>query len=63
MSNVMIDIETAGTRHHSAIISYGVAVFDLLTGKLSLKNISGQTGKRTACSAAEKLIRIPWSGG
>ncbi|EEJ7180303.1 3'-5' exoribonuclease [Salmonella enterica subsp. enterica] len=44
MSNVMIDIETAGTGHHSAIISYGVAVFDLLTGKI----------------IAEEYIRADW---
>ncbi|EAN8329668.1 3'-5' exoribonuclease [Salmonella enterica] len=44
MNNVMIDTETAGTGHHSAIISYGVAVFDLLTGKI----------------IAEEYIRADW---
>ncbi|EEH3101872.1 3'-5' exoribonuclease, partial [Salmonella enterica] len=43
-SNVMIDIETTGTQHHSAIVSVAVAIFDLLTGKIF----------------AEEYIRIRW---
>ncbi|EEG3099188.1 3'-5' exoribonuclease [Salmonella enterica] len=34
MNNVMVDTETTGTAHHSAIVSYGAAVFDPLTGKI-----------------------------
>ncbi|EID9360706.1 hypothetical protein LCK34_005178, partial [Salmonella enterica] len=33
-SNVMIDIETTGTQHHSAIVSVAVAIFNLLTGEI-----------------------------
>lgn len=44
MNNVMIDIETTGTGHHSALISIAAAVFNLLTGEIY----------------AEEYIRINW---
>lgn len=44
MNNAMIDIETTGTAHHSAIISVAISVFDLLTGK----------------TRAEKYIKFKW---
>lgn len=34
MNNVMIDIETTGTGHHSAIVSAAAAVFNPLTGEI-----------------------------
>lgn len=34
MNNVMIDIETTGTAHHSAITSAAAAVFNPLTGEI-----------------------------
>ncbi|HCM1914623.1 TPA: 3'-5' exoribonuclease [Salmonella enterica subsp. salamae serovar 28:r:e,n,z15] len=34
MNNVMIDIETTGTGHHSAIVSADAAVFNVLTGEV-----------------------------
>lgn len=34
MNHVMIDIETTGTGHHSAIVSAAAAVFNLLTGEI-----------------------------
>ncbi|ECE6544849.1 3'-5' exoribonuclease, partial [Salmonella enterica] len=34
MNNVMIDIETTGTGHHSAIASAAAAVFNPLTGEI-----------------------------
>lgn len=34
MNNVMIDIETTGTAHHSAIVSAAAAVFNPLTGEI-----------------------------
>lgn len=34
MNNVMTDIETTGTGHHSAITNIAAAVFDLMTGKI-----------------------------
>lgn len=45
MNNVMIDIETTGTAHHSAIVSYGAAVFEPLTGSI----------------VAELYIRADWN--
>ncbi|ECL8477689.1 3'-5' exoribonuclease [Salmonella enterica] len=44
MNNVMIDIETTGTQHHSAIVSVAIAIFNLLTGEIF----------------AEEYIRIRW---
>ncbi|EBC2122183.1 3'-5' exoribonuclease [Salmonella enterica] len=44
MNNVMIDIETMGTQHHSAIVSVAIAIFNLLTGEIF----------------AEEYIRIRW---
>ncbi|EIX3164381.1 3'-5' exoribonuclease [Salmonella enterica] len=44
MNNAMVDIETTGTAHHSAIISAAISVFDLLTGKIK----------------AEKYIKFKW---
>lgn len=34
MNNVMVDIETTGTAHHSAIASAAVSVFNPLTGEI-----------------------------
>lgn len=54
MNNVMIDIETTGTAHHSAIVSYGAAVFEPLTGSIVQNFISVPTGMRTAKFVEEK---------
>ncbi|MCH5440414.1 3'-5' exoribonuclease [Salmonella enterica subsp. enterica serovar Muenchen] len=44
MNNVMVDIETTGTAHHSAITSAAASVFNPLTGEI----------------CAEKYIKFRW---
>ncbi|EAO5288861.1 3'-5' exoribonuclease [Salmonella enterica] len=44
MNNVMVDIETTGTAHHSAITSAAASVFNPLTGEI----------------CAEKYIKFKW---